>query len=113
MSRELKFRVWDKNTKKLLFFNDIFNKRPYTETSKLPQYESFPKIHDIDVMQFTGLKDKNGVEIYENDLIQLFEEGELYEVVWKKSGYVLQEINTNNTREWFEDTHRKIVGNKM
>ena len=33
MDNELKFRVWDRTDKKMLFFDGIFNKEPYTETS--------------------------------------------------------------------------------
>lgn len=38
-----------------------------------------------DVMQFTGLKDKNGKELYEGDLIEF--EGVYGEILWFNSGW--------------------------
>lgn len=56
--REIKFRVWDKKDKEM-FLCDI--------------YEGIPYHHEKDrrkIMQYTGLKDKNGVEIYEGDIVE-------------------------------------------
>jgi hypothetical protein len=55
--REIKFRAWDKLNKKLI--PDMHLVNHFEEYLQCPQYE---------LMQFTGLKDIDGVEIYEGDI---------------------------------------------
>ncbi len=63
MNREIKFRAWDS-----------FNRIMYKENSKVIGsmffYEENKDVINQNIyMQFTGLHDKNGVPIYESDLI--------------------------------------------
>lgn len=67
---DLKFRAWDKTKKEMIFFEGIFNKRPYTEKSTFVQYESSPEYHELEVMRYTELLDKYDSEICEGDLIK-------------------------------------------
>ena len=75
MSRVIKFRAWDK-AYKWMFTPEQLDK-------VLQQPEMF------DVMQYIGLKDKNGVEIYEGDVVR-YNTGETWFVEWdaKQSGFM-------------------------
>ena len=57
--REIKFRVWDKLLKRMFsweWVHDNFFSRIFDYPNMIP-------------MQFTGLKDKNGKEVYESDIV--------------------------------------------
>jgi uncharacterized phage protein (TIGR01671 family) len=72
ITREIKFRIWDKDNNKMLHYdNDIVPCLTLNGVLQDCSKEVSSNVsYKYEIMQFTGLLDKNGKEIYESDIIQ-------------------------------------------
>ena len=104
--REIKFRAWDKLNKEMINIESINfqERRVYKDTV------SYRKFEDIELIEYTGLKDLSGKEIYEGDILfESFRE-EYFKVVFENGSFRAEADGYSLDLEDYDDIC-EVVGN--
>src|SRR5689334_10237792 len=104
--REIRFRVWNEAAKEMIIL-DLFQANCYEQDFILRNREANERESWIDdnacdikwpIMQFTGMKDKNGNDLYDGDLVKdgSVEYQYIYGVYWHPQFQWSLKIMENN-----------------
>lgn len=104
--REIKFRAWNKQKALMIYDVDI---NSYGQVIKY-EYGQYDGSYDYPVMQYTGLRDKNGREIYEGDIVKCFR-NEGFEFVTTRLGAHGIETQVGFYPFTEIDGHVEVIGN--
>lgn len=116
--REIKFRAWVKDGKEIVdveeidFMNKVIN-YIYNDYKNNEQEIIGAYFEDIELMEYTGLKDKNNKEIYEGDIV--IHHSKMHKIIFnaEEARFVLRDDEFEMEIPFTNNNNRRmeIIGN--
>lgn len=109
--KEIKFKTWDRQRKKMREVKQLYF---YLDDPFMVSCHDgyFGYIEDFELIQFTGLHDRTGKEIWEGDILQSPDKSSKYEVIFDGGSFIAKKIGSF---EWYRESYEmkfdEVIGN--
>ena len=124
MSREIKFRAWLKDEKKMVKVSELRDIDIDIKSDQNVIYFDFEKqeycckgFDEVELMQYTGLKDKNGVKIFDGDIVKTTRifKGKVLELIkyveFKNGSFLLKSLQEESPMYLYKEFELEVIGN--
>ena len=103
-----KFRAWHKTQKKMMEIRiwDFEGLSLLKSGDRLIQ----ARPHHFEVLQFIGLLDKNGIKIFEGDIIKNSQNNKIYVVIFRYHGFYFRRLGQKGMAH-IPEAEMEVVGN--
>lgn len=109
-NREIKFRAWHKYARKMACI-DMLDFTLDAYMARAGKLSGSGHLADIELMQFTGIVDKHGKEVYEGDIVKYDDINTHGVVTWMSNspGFVI--INPEKSGVFVLHSEWEVIGN--